>query len=427
MMLLSLTIPILLLLFVTLVAETIEQGWLAPGPFCGLFWLGCLVVPLVLAPDFYVVPAAVWVITFFAIIFIAGTVLGSRTTLYRVDESHLPNTKVGVDIVTFRFYLMISATIGMLAVIVLLRSKGHSVQVLTSVNSLGVISREFAIARYQDDFVPPFVARILMASVYFSGLTGGTLYAMGKRRPDYVISFIPFIPALLYGAVLTSRAPVLYTMLLWVSAFLAMLIFCKKGNIELFTLGNIFRVCIGIGGIVGLFILFSMLRYDMLSLAFVADIFFRLRVWFFGYLAGFSQWYDGAYMFTSDFGFGRYTFSGIFSSLGLFKREMGIFTDFRQISDIAEGINVYTLFRGLLEDFGLIGTVILIAGCGILCGRAYQEVVTGNQRFIPVLVLFFSITLWSNVTCILNYNSILLALLFYSLLLLRYSKESHNE
>jgi oligosaccharide repeat unit polymerase len=71
--------------------------------------------------------------------------------------------------------------------------------------------------------------------------------------------------------------------------------------------------------------------------------------------------------------------------------------------------NVYTAFRQLIEDFTLPGALVVMLLWGGLSGRAYWEVLRGKRRWLPVLILFYSVTLASYLSNWMNYNTLLLA------------------
>jgi oligosaccharide repeat unit polymerase len=417
---------LLLLLLATCVTWRVQGEWLLPGPLFGVFWFACLVTPLLLAKDFYVEPAAVACIVFLSITFLAGNVLGDRLgTLQLKIVTPAAPTSIP-SLAHLRVYLFVGVTLGMVAVLFLLRAKGYSFGVFTSLKAIAEMGREYSISRYQDDFLPPFWARIFMTGAYFSALIGGTLCVIENSRARKLICYLPFLPALLYGAVQTSRATVLFTGILWVSGLLSMTMFFHRGKISLFTIGNLVRITLILCGIIGMFIVFAMFRYNMLEISAIFDIIIRLRVWFFGYLSGFSGWFDVNYLLSNQLTWGQYTFSGIFQYIGSYQRDLGIYSQFVQIDDSAQAINVYTIFRPLLEDFGLFGALFFLAVGGIYCGIACRLTGQGYIRFVPILTISYAITFCSHVTSILSYSTILLALLLYCLVFLHQSRVKTN-
>lgn len=57
-----------------------------------------------------------------------------------------------------------------------------------------------------------------------------------------------------------------------------------------------------------------------------------------------------------DYSFGAMTFLGISNVLGVVQRVQGVYTALLGTSS-----NVYTVFRGIVEDFGIIGGIIFIS------------------------------------------------------------------
>src|SRR5262249_22704706 len=79
--------------------------------------------------------------------------------------------------------------------------------------------------------------------------------------------------------------------------------------------------------------------------------------------------------------------------------------------------NIFTAFRGLLQDFTFPGAVLLSFVSGMVAAVAYGKTVAGSMRYIPLLAGYYAFVLWSPIVSILNYNSVLLALLMVTYLL----------
>jgi hypothetical protein len=87
----------------------------------------------------------------------------------------------------------------------------------------------------------------------------------------------------------------------------------------------------------------------------------------------------------------------------------GLYTDQVQID--GAGYNIYTAFRGFIEDFTVPGALVFLALVGFGAEVVYQRVRSGNLRFAGLLTAFYAATLWSFVVDLFIYNTIVLAFL----------------
>jgi len=78
--------------------------------------------------------------------------------------------------------------------------------------------------------------------------------------------------------------------------------------------------------------------------------------------------------------------------------------------DLAPGTrtNIYTLFRGLIQDFTLPGALIVLWIVGVIAGYAYNQTARGHLTWMPILIAFYAFAC-DFLTSIFNYNSILFA------------------
>ena len=151
----------------------------------------------------------------------------------------------------------------------------------------------------------------------------------------------------------------------------------------------------------------------------------RIRAYFFGYLAAFSQWLSGNIEYNSNIGF--ITFAGPFNLFGIMDRPLG----FYDATQIASGIstNIFTAFRGIITDFSIPGSILIAFAIGFITQEIFQ-----NKKNISLLTtlpisMFYAFTLYSPLISIFHYNSILFSwfILLIILLFVKYeSVDNHS-
>jgi oligosaccharide repeat unit polymerase len=100
---------------------------------------------------------------------------------------------------------------------------------------------------------------------------------------------------------------------------------------------------------------------------------------------------------------GGLTFSGAFDFLGFRRRVIGTYADY--VNTIgSEDTNIFTMFRGLIEDFTLPGAAIVCGLFGYWSGRIYSKP-SWDLRFILGLSAHYAVALFSPLVSFFSSNS----------------------
>jgi oligosaccharide repeat unit polymerase len=132
----------------------------------------------------------------------------------------------------------------------------------------------------------------------------------------------------------------------------------------------------------------------------------QLRDYMFGSPAAFANWY--AHSETSDVEWGARTFANAFDLLHLKTRIIGRYTETSNLLG-TERTNVYTLFRGLIEDFSAFGAALIAACLGGGAGWIYGKSPGKPRAAIFWLSAFYASLLYSPIVSLFSFNGALLA------------------
>jgi len=379
----------------------IQQGsWFSPGAFFALCWCILVLLPLLAAPDFEVNPLGIlWILIAVFIVYF-GSLIGSGRMLFK----HVPS----ISQISFHrglYYqlkyfnqellskiIIYFSIIGSISSIILILSTGRNIGAILSIKSLARIAREFSILRYSDlNYREPAMAILLFSFIYAAALFGGTLFAICSSYCYKLISLLPILPALLSAAVLTTRASIYFTAILWISAYFSASVITKKGILPFFRSRNIIFALISGSTIFFLIIILLMFRYGTINLNIktLHTILDQVRVDLFGYLSSFSEWFSDNWQKKIIPEFGSYTLGGPLALLKIVKRK-----SFESVYIGASYTNIFTIYRQLIEDFTLIGSIVILFLIGVISGRAFHQIVfKNNVLYIPILAIFYDITL----------------------------------
>jgi oligosaccharide repeat unit polymerase len=375
-------------------------SFLAPALFYGLFWFFISLLTVLNSGIFPINPLTIlYIISSFLMMLFAHISLNKFSLKHQRKYSFRWNK---IIIITGLFF-------GFFAIITMMIAHGFGFSDLLSPSKIILLSNEAYASKVKGEFSPPLLYSILISIFYSSCIFAGIQYSNNIKSSRIV--FLPFLVGILIMFVETTKAPFLYTLILWIGGYFSAKAF--EGSTELFSKKFkkiVKRLFIAI---LLLFIISSINRYNLLENSnknIFSLILMKFQIYFFGGLSSFNDWFLNVYTFSSfDIGFGKYTF-------GVFDKERGVFSDFTKFEN-NYSTNIYTYFRHLIVDFGVIGGLLFHFLIGFVLSIIYRLVQSGWKILIPLLAISYTFTMWSFIISILIYKTILVAL-FISIILI---------
>lgn len=409
------------LIVVALAARYEQYSWFSPGALFALVWTAFVVMPLILVPGISVWPGTIIaVMTAVSAVYI-GSVVGRGGLFVELDspKGRIRSTDRGVldNLPALGLLTALGSAIGLVGVVVLVRSESYSIADLLSFDAFSVMARAFSLARYEQGYNPPVSVRIMTVGMYTAALFGGALFATGRTRGAWTLAFVPFLPALLFMAVLTTRAVFLFQVVLWLSSCMAVSILREGARKVLFTRFRLllFAVLFLCAAMVVSLVLMARHGNDFDAL--VAIAWFQLRGDAVGHLPAFGDWLQVALHREMPLTYGAFTFGGLFEALNIQERFPGIYEENieLQLGGAVVETNIYTAFRGLIQDFGVPGALGVLFTLGMLGGWFFRKVAMQRLSSVPFLTIFYALAIWSPIGSITVYNTLLAALAMFSI------------
>jgi oligosaccharide repeat unit polymerase len=238
--------------------------------------------------------------------------------------------------------------------------------------------------------------------VYLAPLAGGILFVLRRERRWKLAATLTFVPALLVTVLQTTKAAVLYAVMVWLSAYFAARL--RAGKLTVFTRSHIV-VAATVGGLMtALFFATSFARLASTDASLLNVVIAKLFSAAFGHMSVFSQWL--AEYWNAPFGpsLGLVTFAGPLELLGYSHRIPGLFEQVISLV-VGEMSNIYTAFRPLIQDFTIPGALVVLAALGFVGGLGFRLVAGGRWSGLPLLLIAYVTTMWTPITWIWIYNS----------------------
>jgi len=390
------------LVIVTAGARLRCGSWFAPAAFVGLVWTFFTGASLHVV-DYPVPGRGLWILVLLIVAIQLGALIGHELR----PPSKVPTCAGAFD--RFEFLRNRSRRYGFACTAVALAGCVYFLVVSLEqfdlpFTPLGVLAvgAHWTVLRYKDILEPWFV-RLLVMWLHPAGLLGGVLFAFSRRFGDRVLALFTLLPAIAYGLLTAARAPTLLGLACWLGGYLAMCCVSEPGRPGLFARKRVgwflsVAACLGIG-----FVAVDALRSVPTAGDFLLDASeTHLSNYMLGSPAAFADWYAHAEI--SDAEWGARTFAGEFDLLQVKERIVGRYTETSNVIG-TEFTNVYTLFRGLIEDFTLLGATFVCACVGGLAGWVYNKKRETNVfGALFWLSAFYAATVFSPISSLFSFN-----------------------
>jgi oligosaccharide repeat unit polymerase len=132
----------------------------------------------------------------------------------------------------------------------------------------------------------------------------------------------------------------------------------------------------------------------------------RLNKYFLGSVPAFANWVHTSG--EQEVTMGAYTFAGVFDLLGIKQRQLGVYEEFQTLAG-GEDTNIYTLFRGLIQDFTLPGASLFGVLLGFVAGKAARSDSANHLPNVLVLAGYYAFIIFSPLSSLFTYNGLILA------------------
>ena len=299
-----------------------------------------------------------------------------------------------------------------------LLSHGFHLSNLLDFSSLLKINNTLAVSRYSgklDD--GGLFAQFLAIFSYSAPLIGGFIYPICSSSKNKIICYLSFLP-LFFGGLTQG-----FKMGMIASVFL----FCSGLIVSHILLGNELKIktrtllygCFSLLLLIAILLISMMFRIGKFDVQTFSEVRGKFIAYAFGHLPAFDIWFDSLSWQPTSLTYGGKLFMGITNFLGIMKREQGLYHEFQLISIDGAATNVYTLFRILVDDFGVFLCPIFCFIMGVFIQNSYRKLLrlVNYKIYSTICVAFLFFTFWSFATSVFVYTTFLVVfVLFFGVL-----------
>lgn len=265
------------------------------------------------------------------------------------------------------FFLRIMIILALMGWAYQVASHGFSSSDFTSLDSLAKMNNEVAVERYSGQSNSNGITTISTIATYTAALCGGFLFPFAQTKTNKVVAVFSMVPIMLVMLFCNGKSGFLSCIILWGSAFLTSFFYIHKQSPKVNVSKLIGYSILAVFALA--FLLFSMmLRIGHVDLETFNIVTQKFMSYAFGEIQAFDYWFELGRS-KIEYSAGVQTFMAIFNSLGIVKRKQGVYGFMPGVIS-----NVYTVFRGIIEDFGTVGGLVFVAVCGCLAGYYFEKI-----------------------------------------------------
>ena len=377
--------------------------WLQPGAFFSLFWCFAGILPLVFAPQEPVgANAIVWLIAA-SIAVSAGSIIGNGGLKTRRIAKAAPATDR--ELTAFGLILGVAVILGMVSNIAFLRASNIALSDVLDIEKLVIVSNRAYFQTYAEAGAPapPILSQAFLPFVYLAPAVGGILFELRREKVWKLLALTAFVPAIAVTILQTTKAALLFAMVLWLSGYFATRL--RFGKTAVFTKRHLL-VSLFVGSTVTVFFFaVGLARLASTDVSLLNLVMLKLGTSAFGHMTVFSQWLGDYVHQPFEPSLGTITFAGPLEMLGLGQRIPGLFDSLVELV-AGDTSNIYTAFRPLIQDFSIPGALAVLGVLGVIGGAGFRLVAAGKWSGVTLLLIAYVTIFWTPITWFWIYNSL---------------------
>lgn len=393
--------------------------WLAPGCLYALFWFLMTFIPLVILLPVPIEPLSIAYILLTTTAFSAGSLLCNwKFAIAANQEGSRENAGAmfGSWFVKWGFWVFTMLSLACMVA----NSLIQDFTLYDIVFNLMESSERYTAMRYKGEITVNLYGQLSVVFSYIGVSLGGFVFdAERSRLRRGLVLLFSFLPSVAVMITQSAKGMFFLAIVMFYAAILVARL--KRGELQLFSRGFMRRAILG--ALVTLPILtvsfLSRGLYESKDTDFIVD---RLVHYFASYSCGhlyaFSDWFSSSlgsetliHYDLEEPSYGFYTFMSLFNLAGVGRPvPPGVFDEYFQYKDLLTS-NIYTMFRGLILDYGLAGSLVFTFVSSVLFHLAFYALLVNRRAPVATATYIFMVgyIYTSFIISLLIWNSIYVA------------------
>ena len=378
-----------------LLIRRMVKAWSFPAVLFSLAWFIYTIIPLVCFPSAHAYPVAMLYI-FCATVAVSISSISSWRSAFatsiRVKAAYIDYYRSTFLLVVFFVAFALSV------VCLLINSVVQGISLTQLVTNINDSAAEYAGRRYSYDISSNIYQQLGNILAYFcAGLGGLIMIPHRNRYMKWLITISALFPSIFVMLSQSAKGMLFLCAAIFFGGIIGARI--QYGKTALFSKRAIPAAIVGLIGAIAL-VTTSFLARGV-SAAAGGSLLDALAPYWASYTSGhlfaFSDWFGNYIGLASaqpydDPGLtkGFYTFMSVFKIFGDDRPvPIGVYSEYLSIPPYIE-TNIYTLFRGMIHDFGLVGSLVCLGIMSFLTHQAFRSMLIANMPTFSVSIFIFS-------------------------------------
>lgn len=378
---------ILLIVFFSLfLVFLLTKGTFSPARLNALLWAALISGYYLFSPDAEGGDGLLWIAAAM-IIFAVGERLGAGYAAKKCNTVKAEEKK-SVCAASYAYlydFLLLTIIIAVLGKLIFLLANGHGIFDFFSYERFMAMNADMARDRYGGRTVNYAAITLLSSFGYVAPLCGGYLWNYaGKNKKRLFLCIFSFFPILLSMAIDNTKSGVIDAAILFAIGFIISDVELHGGRSRR-PFGRAIATAVALAVMFALLFAAMCVRVGDFSAETVATVKEKFVEYAFGSVEAFDVWLTKYYSH-GVYGFGVNTFMAPFALLGIADRQQGVYGFIQGASS-----NVFSVYRGVIADFGIYGGLLFMLLLGFIGGAAYARIGSRSRfgsRFAYSAVLF---------------------------------------
>ncbi len=394
--------------------------WLFPACVFSLFWFAYTFFPLVILFEVPITLLPLTFITLCVIIFSWTAAFFNWKKALEVNKLK-PHSSLIYDNVFLRKFLFFSILFSLAAVLAQISSQDISLyNLLTSPLESAA---KYMSLKYTGELKYTFFSPLSLIFSYISILIGGLIYGSSRLRKRKRIALLSFLPSILIIVTQGAKGLLFLSLFLFLGGIMVTKIY--NSSFDLFNRKNIFS-SIKASLILFVFLVIGFMSRGLYNITNFGVLLFSLRRLFASYmlthLYAFSDWFSAYLGIPTDLNydvsnnyFGFYTFYFIGKKIVPKEKLIhGVYGEYFKYQDIIKS-NIYTVFRGLIMDFGIFGAFFFLFIMGLFTHLVFYIFLLRKRPVISTALIIFIIGYFyiSFIVSLFTWDIIIFSFLFF--------------
>lgn len=414
----------LLILFNAILIRKIVGTWLFPATLFSLFWFVFIFFPLIIMFEVPINPWAVGYLSLLVIVFSWTFIFFNWKKAFK-NNLDKPPADTTYDTRLLRVTLWCSIVISMVCSIKVMLVQGFSLSELYE--DIVLVAAKYAVARYASDVIYSAYGPLSLGFAYLAVLIAGLIFGstQSSSRKKWVL--LAFLPSIIIMVTQSAKGSFFGSIFYFLGGIMVTSI--QQNKLLLFK-ANILRVIFKISSFSIVLFVFSLMSRGLQDEkdvgSFLEKLRFLLASYFFGHLYNFSEWigvywdgFNNSKFDISHYYYGFYTFTSIYRFFGYQKvTPDAVYDEYNNIQEQMES-NVFTIFRGMVMDFGILGTVFFMFILGLLLHLCFYVFLNSRKPIVSLTITMFMLVIfyYSFIISVLTWNIVPFILILFMILL----------